>query len=515
MEELMSSKINLYKDENTQQRPVLGINRYIIFASIIGVLNVLFFRNYVASLSLVMIELGILAYFFFKNDITSYLGCYLMFLCLSFEFGAFAGVEEFYGFKNFRILGMNLGIICLIPIATKLIFSKINLTSIKKFSQCCRFISLMLLAGISGVIIGLFNLLVNDNNIQNIPNYINIFVVMCYEMVAFPFLLIASCTYILLFEPHKIDLLKQYLVGILVGGVCAMIASLMSGNLGRYGGLDTLLAPMITWYVPFIIFMFFSNFLTKSKYIILLAGIVGTYLLFIFNASGKLFFVVLLLPLMVIIALKKQKRFISLLLLLATLFPFIIGVLFILNAFKDEYVLFSIKLNQASSLLSIWDPDWLNNLPDSPKYRVTEFLNICYEYLKKPWYLLLGKGYMGTIQDHISMFHFTEGAFSDEQWVNGSFYNLHAAINTLFLSHGILGLGIYLYYAKLTLTKMLKTQWGMIGAYWFLICYGYSVTLTAFGLMCLIFSLYELDNQYLAGKSELNVLRRNKNECAG
>ena len=81
-----------------------------IFASCIAGLNVLFCRDALVANFIIFIELAILAYCFLRGNITIYFGCYLIFLCTSLEYGVFVGTEEFYSFKNFRILGVNLGL---------------------------------------------------------------------------------------------------------------------------------------------------------------------------------------------------------------------------------------------------------------------------------------------------------------------------------------------------------------------------------------------------------------------
>ena len=56
-------------------------NLLFVIASIIGLLNVYFLNDEILSLTMICMEIGILLYLFLKNDITRYLGYYLIFLC--------------------------------------------------------------------------------------------------------------------------------------------------------------------------------------------------------------------------------------------------------------------------------------------------------------------------------------------------------------------------------------------------------------------------------------------------
>ncbi|ETI69195.1 hypothetical protein [Neobacillus vireti] len=470
--------------------------KLIVLACIISSLNVIFLKSFSASLIIVVLESLILGYYFLKGDITNYLGCYLVFLTLSFEYEYIVGGAAFYGFKNFRILGLNLGIIFLLPIVIKLVFKKINVSKFTlKHPNLFLYVQLILIMSTTGVFIGLINFLTNDNNILSMNNSVVLFVGNVYQGALFPLLIILSFMYIVLFEENKIIVLVDYISAILIGSVFAMVISLVTNNMGYYGGVVTLLSPMVNAFITFLILFLLFRGRIKSSGIIFLAYLIGLYLLFIYNASGKLFLLTLFSLATTIPILVKQKKIKATVVLIMMLPVVGIGVFLLFNTLMKDNLLFTIKLDQAIKMLNLFDPNWFNNMPSSPKIRISEFINIIIEYAEKPWYLLFGKGYLGTVRDHIETFNGSLGAFSDSQWVNGSFYAMHTSLNTLFLTHGLFGLVVLFSVVKLAWKKLIYSPLGTIGSIWFLVYYGYSITLSSFGLICLLIALYEIDNK--------------------
>lgn len=478
---------------NTHNKQII----YILAAVIVGVYNIVFYQNYMMSLFLVISELIILTYYLFKNNITKYVGFYLIFLCLSLEFEVLVNTTNFYGFKNFRIGGINLGVICLIPILVKMIFKRINITLLKKnYPLVYRFISLLVSMNIIAIFMGAWNILINDNNIWGLPEVIKLFIGEIYLYVTLPFLLIIAFLYLLLFETSKIDELKNFLIAIFIGVVASMAASLMSGNMGYYGDIDTLLVTNTVRYIPFmLLFPFYKN--TKYKKLIFICAVIGMLLTLGYNATGKTVLLYIIIPMAIIFILMKTKQYRKLLLILMIMPLIILVGVNMISILQENSVLFNYKLIQATAILNIWDSNWLYSLPDSPRFRVTEFINIVYEYLNKPLYLLFGKGYLGSITDHISAFSYMPGAFTDEQWANGSFYAVHETLNSIFLINGLFGIYVFLYIFMQTVKNFFASPWFLCGAFWFLMIYGFSVTMTAFGLICLLVGYLEIEKKKL------------------
>jgi len=306
-------------------------------------------------------------------------------------------------------------------------------------------------------------------------------------MVALPLLIIISFAYILSWEPTNISSLEDYLIATLFGTVVSLIVSLLFGVKGYYGGVGTLLTSIVSIFIPFMFILpFYKNYKFSYNINIFIFATIGTILMLKYNASGKFIIFCLMIPLIFCYIVYKNKITFTGLTFIVILFIIIVsGIPFI----AENNVLFHIKFDQAMGLLRFWSEGWIQNMPGSPRFRVGEFINICYEYLAKPWYIIFGKGYMGTITDHVGIFgaHFVPGSFSIEQWANGTFYGVHEALNVLFLYHGILGLIFYTYIFKYVVTNFARNPWILIGGVWVLIFYGYSITISAFGLSALLF----------------------------
>jgi hypothetical protein len=471
------------------------ISHMILLTSIVGSLNVLFYKNYLVSMIIIAIEVIVLMYYFMRKDITRYIGNYLVFLCLSFEFNVLVGSEQFYGFKNFRIFGVNMGIIALLPILLLAINKKIKIKNIKKnYPKLYKFVIMISVLSITGVAFGLFSLLINDNNIQNMNGFLESFIGVVYTMVALPFLIIVAILYILTWEKEKVSLLADYLISILIGVVVSMIVSLISGNFGWYGGVETLLVSNVIRYVPFmVLFPMYRN--VRYKKIVLVFSIVGVILTLMFNATGKIIIIYMCVPIVVYMILMKRKKRLSLLIMLLILPVGIILSIKGINMLTENSLLFNIKFTQATSIIKFWQANWLSNMPGSPQTRIVEFINIGNEYLNKPWFFLFGKGYMGTITDHVGMLgnSFSLTGYSLQQWVNGTFYGVHETLNVLFLYNGLFGLGCYLYMLILIFSNLTKSPWILIGGFWFLMVYGFSITMTAFGITALLVGYIEID----------------------
>jgi hypothetical protein len=462
-------------------------------ACIVGSLNVLFHADYSISMILIAFELITLLWFLIKKDITSYLGFYLIFLCLSFEFDALVGSEVFYGFKEFRIFGINLGIIALLPVFFLCLKRGVRYRYIREtFNRFFVVSNLFFVLSFLGFIMGVMQISLNDNNIQSMAGIMGLFIGAVYTMVAIPVLIIFSFYYLLSWEGEKIQHLTVFLKAVLVGVVFSMLVSLATGVYGRYGGVDTLLVSNVVRFVPFMLFFPFypESRNTKWSAFFLLCGVLAAFFTLSFNATGKMILLYIFAPLVIIIILCYHKRWLTLVtgvFLLVVLFSAF--VVFSPAISLNANQLFMAKLEEVIGLIKFWEPGWLEKMPISPRVRILEFLNILYEYFEKPWFFFTGKGYMGTMIDHTGGLvsgPFILGAYSEDQWSSGLIYGVHESLNKLFLYNGLSGFLFYGYMLKDILLNFFRTPWLLIGGFWFLMVYGFSVTMSAFGATSLL-----------------------------
>jgi hypothetical protein len=155
-------------------------------------------------------------------------------------------------------------------------------------------------------------------------------------------------------------------------------------------------------------------------------------------------------------------------------------------------------------VLDIFSPNWFNNLPSSPRYRVAQFLNIMIEYFNKPYFILFGKGFFGTYQDYIN--GFTEGylsAFTKQEFDNNTYYYVHDAINVIPLTHGLAGFIAIYSLVKRFFLSFLKSNFLIIGTIWFTIYYGFSFNISLFGVTALFTGLIEIDSYYKKNENKI------------
>ncbi len=466
-------------------------NFTLIYVLVIALLNIIFYKNFFVSLFIVIIELTILLKHLLKRDIYKYFINYLIFTSLSLEQEFLVGTDQFYGFKNFRIGGINLAILALLPPVCIILIKGIDFSQLKKKYMFYKTFVIFSILTINGIFWGMLTLAVNDNGIQSFPNVISLFVNRSYFFVIVMGVLLILA-YLYINDESRFKLIGDVLLYILISTAITMVFSLIFSYKGTYSNIETLLVPLASWMVPFLLIVpFYTN--KKYKFTILLLGVIGTLLTIIYNATGKGLILVMIIPfIFFFLSISKKKYPIAFIMIIIAF----LGILIIPNMLQDLAInsqLTQNKSNEVMGLLKFWEPNWLKNMPTSPRYRVVEFIDICIEYIKKPYYLFFGKGYIGTFKDHILGFNMGyQSAFSYQEYVRNIFYAPHDAINNILLTNGLLGMMSFLYFIKLVINNGKKSFWLIFGIYWVLIMYGFSITLSVFGITGLMFGLSEI-----------------------
>ena len=116
---------------------------------------------------------------------------------------------------------------------------------------------------------------------------------------------------------------------------------------------------------------------------------------------------------MVIILRKRGSAFKTILMILIGVVALIFLSSYLMPLLMRNSFLLTTKYEQAMKLFSFGSGNWFDNIPSSPKMRITEFMNVAEEYIRKPWFAPLGKGFCGTVKDHLGLFtDLTEFSFS-------------------------------------------------------------------------------------------------------
>ncbi|MGG1312891.1 hypothetical protein [Cohnella laeviribosi] len=468
--------------------------KYIIIAIVVSLLNSFYYDNFAIMLFLTVIQSLVLIKCLMLGQDVKYLCYYIIFLSTSLESATFVGTDVFYGFKAFRIAGVNLGAIFILLPLIKLVLTGKLQHPFRSKGFIGKFIKGVYIITPIAFIMGLFNLLINDNNIQESITNIGMFVDASYIFLFVAAEAIVIYTIIKL-NINRIDEIKQCLLAIVISLSINLVTSLLFQNYGNRGGLDSLqVSNIIMLLFCTILLPFYSDYKKHEK--IILAIITGTIFLLgiTYNTNGKMLIVAMIIPILILtIQLRKKMYMISWFTFMGILFIVYFTVNIIIPRLSSNNFLLSTKLDQATSMF-LFGNGWLENMPSSPKIRISQFLNITIEYFKKPWFFLEGKGYLGTIKDHLSLFtDVDEFTYSKWQIENGLYYVLHETLNTLYLTNGLIGLIFFFWMFKIIATKIHKSPWIMIGGIWFVFFYAYSITISIIGITSLIIGLMDLD----------------------
>lgn len=490
------NKYNLCADKLISGNPErMKVNftllRLYLLSILISVFGVLFYDNAAVTYLFVLLEVASLVYCFCRKRFVDYLGLYILYTGLSLEFGQLLNNEKFYSFKEVRIFGLNLGVLALLPLAAYAIAKRIKAgQSEKKKTAMHLFIRYYCLIWGIGIFIGIILSLFNDNNVNEYFNMAGVILEEAYERGAQPLLLFAIFSF-LLSEKQEFGKIENYFEATLSGCVFYMMFSWLFGRYGYYGGVDTLIAPNNVRWVPLLLLLpFYKKYRGSARLWIL--GVIGAYFSLRYNATGKTIILYVLVPVIWLIYCIKNKEWKRLYGLIALVPLAFAGGIFAIQRLVETSVLFRSKFRQAQSLIKGIFGGEMNRVLDSPLKRFHEIGNIMLEFLEKPQLVIFGKGLGGTFIDRIGM-TLSESDYSKAECSAGVFINVHETVAKLLLSGGIIGIVFLVWVLVKCIKNFSVSPWILLGVYWFLISYGYSITMTAIGLPCLLYSLNKIE----------------------
>ncbi len=471
-----------------------------------AIINILFFENKLISLIYVSFEVGLLCYFWLKNKYSTFLGFYMIFCCLSLEYGDELYSQFFYGFKQTEIMGINMGALILIPpTVTCLVHLKYRF--LKKCSPTFyKFINYIIIICVLSVFFSLVMCVTNDNNsIYGIKEILQEFYLKYFQLFCIGVLFIHELQNDKIREFKNIEIYFEY---VLFGVVFCQVISFLTGTKGQYGGVSTLVVPSTIRWTPILLLIPHYKKNKRLKYYF--AGIVSMIFTLAFNATGKTILVYLLIPIIYLVIFIKKKLWSKFCIWIACVPVVLVTGLLLIQRFSSFSKLFNSKINQVISLVMMLIGKTSIHLgSSSPSARLYEFLNITLEYVKKPWYIFAGKGLIGSYLNHVEV-AFIKGGYSDIENITGVYYRMHETVNRLYLSNGLIGLYFIYWIIKITIKNIQKSPWLLLGTYWFLISFGHSITMSAIGIPCLIYGLIMIDEEKLYEKKDwINNISKN------
>lgn len=387
------------------------------------------------------------------------------------------------------------------------VFDRNNLTNIFKRFKIIKKLSMWLwILSFTAILSTLITILLNDNNINNLSWYYSKLYteIFKYFMIFF----IVQNTIAVLLKYNFSDQLTRIFFSIFVSSILGSFLSVLSGYHGYYSYLDNVLLLSLFSFFSVLIILFANHVKSKIDRVISFFLGVSMFVLMLFYSSplgGKWFFVLLLLLIVFIL------KFISKLSYSKILFGvFFLITSFLVFVFLNEFRLnndfFTLKFDQFIETISIFRPNWFQELSDSPKFRIDEFINITIEYINKPIYVIFGKGLSGSINYHTGILNWSaRGSFPLNQSQSNTFIDMHESLNILYLKNGLLGIIFFLHISYISVRNIKKNPFVAIGFVWFVFFFGvYNSLLIGCAILVHGYYLVDLRNSIQAtGESEV------------
>lgn len=477
---------------------------FISLITLIFVINAISKYSYLIGISLALIEIFILLILFINNNFENYILCFILFFSSSIEVSQFATGSEslkVYNFMNLPIIkGYHTFLFSMLPLFIILREKKITLffREIRNFKRINIFYKNMIKLTFIGSFSGAICLLLNDNGIMYSPIY---WTILRREVLSFGmiFLWTFYISYLLTLRQCFSKKLELWILCILISIIPSAVITVLFNLHGYYGDLEILLLPLVSFYgVLLTIFPYYQDY--KKDKSLFISGLLLFFIILLYPSplSGKWWIVAIFIPIIILIAYFKRLTVLKLftLYLLMTLITILLVGINFFNldlGYSFNNKLIETKFLQATRTLLFWKEGWFEYLPSSPKFRIDEFINILYEYIKKPQYLLFGKGFGGSIVHHSNYLDWSmPGAFSQEQVQEGIFISLHETINVLFLKFGLFGLYFFIRIITICVRGIGNNPWIVIGAAWFFFFFNAYISLVL-GLCSLILGFYYKD----------------------
>lgn len=474
--------------------------KYTIIAMIVSSIGVLFVDNSIIGYILIFFEMSILLCKLLRGNIAEYVAYYVIFICNCFEFSSISQVEQFYNLKDIRFLGINLGVWLLIPLILNFVLRPIKIGILRKEQKTFyKLTGGLLVLNIMAAIVGLLLIAFNDNKIASIPGIMSEYIGAMYSGMFIPIAMICAFCSLITYEKNRLFVIPISLQAAMLGCVSQIFVSFFAGVKGSYGGVDTLMKSVISIFIPFALLLFIDKENTIYPKGTAFLCMLGTAFMIRYNASGKLLLAVAVAVLITVYYIyrynkKSSKCMITICVIgVVFLFPIMVGYL------TKNSVLFSSKMAQVRNLFDFSsNENWLENLPSSPRLRVEEIRNVLFEYVRKPWLFFTGKGYMGSIVDNFGYFHSVqnEDFVTNTEWIAGIYFNLHEIASNLVM-FGLGGIVYSIGLLKYTINAYKENIWIIFGTCWFVLFFGYSFTLSIFGVVALFYGLCDKDTYIL------------------
>lgn len=367
-----------------------------------------------------------------------------------------------------------------------------------------RFICLMFLTG------ALFGFVVrwcNDNSLRDTYDlwyYIYEGNLLIYLNLLF---LTVGLTYCFLTSEKLVGEFENYLLVFLFGISAATVLSVLFGWSADYMDNTTLLLSQAAIFSVFLlVYPLYGNKPRRVKILSLVLGAASVFAMLIKSSElgGKwwiyVFFTLLVLLFKMFFSKKLVPKIVAVAIALGA-----VGVVVLFMNVDFDLGLSETKMHQFFDVLNVFGPHWYSNLPESPKVRIDELVNVVIEYVKKPYFALFGKGFAATVTKHWGETDWSMesvNVFSRLELKNQVFGIMHETVNRLVLAFGLVGVAFIVRETWFVIRRFKDSFPCLIGFLWFIFFYNTVYSALYIGLCCFLFAKIGKED---AGSAELSL----------
>lgn len=456
---------------------------------------------YISSFAvfIALLENLIIYFFLFKKNYKTA----LMFMCLFYTtsysnplfFGSARGLDTVYCVENLPIFHGYLMLLSFIVLFVKVKCSKEKRNKIKP-----EIISVFAFYTIcSGLLMGLCSMLINGFQYRAIISDLNQCVNPALMILVFLELFVEDPLFAKKYISLIIHILLSYVIIAWVTTALNIYADFVQVR------DKVIMLPLPSFYISSIILFFSSMKTYRDRLIIIIAFISTVYFQLNFDScmNGKswIVFTTTIFVGLCYIFKSVKHNFILYGAVLVLLGFSTIKLVPQINSFISETE--NTKLLEFSSMFVAANSGDLDDMNDSSRFRIIEFLNVTDQYVKEPFFALAGRGYGGSIHSNGFFTVRSESGFTDDQYDSDRFYRLHESMNVIYLKFGIIGL-LFFIVILIKLVKGVKySPWCFIGVIWLLFFWGYENSLLFIGLPAMVFGLQCTNKHSLRAHSSI------------
>lgn len=448
------------------------------------------------ALSIAFFEIAVLLYCLVKRDIVKYYALFVVFTGTALSHSVFIyndATAVLYTFTQLPVVeGFHIPILLLAPILFGFNFSRFK-NRLLENHQIKVMILFLFAMYVSGTLFGLITLLFNDNGLRD--HFDLWFFLFRRNLLLYTnlTLFLVGISYCFLISKKLRDGFYRYLLVFLLGISLAAIISVLVGWSADYGSNTTLLLSQAA---IFGVFLMVYPLYVKTKFIKGLVcfsiGASSSYLMLYRTSelAGKwwIYTAVVLVALIIKLAISKNLFLKGLSIFVIILF---VSVLIYLLHNDVGFGLSETKLHQFIETINVFDRNWYNNLPASPKARIDELVNALFEYFEKPFYFFFGKGFSSSFIQRWGTSDWSVNSvnvFTTLELQYGVYGNMHETVNKIILSFGLLGIVLLIREIWFFAKTFRHSFASLVGFMWFIFFFNSGYSALYIGACCFVFA---------------------------